>query len=150
MASKPLVFNKDRTVTYPPEEKQKNMLKYLFWYSSVNDVAKEADLNSLCNNLYKRLRKILPNGTIVIQSKKRLSNKTDYDFSSDCIYCNRWNECSQLIAFLRHLRNSIAHGYIRKVGMKWLIYDEDDFGNMTAKGEISTITLDKIFKEILG
>ncbi len=146
MASK---NNKDRQIIYPPEKEQKKFLKFLFWYSTIDDITSNELLNTIYKNLPKTLRKKLPNGSIVLCKRKELEEMTSFDFSSDRIYCTRWNNCSQPIAFLRHLRNSIAHGKIRLSGKKWLIYDEDSNGTMTAKGEINTSTLKSIFTEII-
>lgn len=149
MATKTFNPNKNRRFILPPEKYQKKFLKYLFWYSSIDDIAKNEDLNTIYKNLPKRLRKILPNGSIVLPTKKELNNMTSFDFSSDRLYGTRWNDCSQPIAFLRHLRNSIAHGYIQQSGKKWLIDDENEKGEITAKGVINISTIDSLFDELL-
>jgi hypothetical protein len=146
MASKKMNQNKDRTIHYPPEKDQKSFLKYLCWYSSIDDITRNEDLKGVYKNIPKELRKLLPNGSIKFLTKKELNAKTSFDFSSDRLYCTCWNDCSQIIAFLRHLRNSIAHGKIETVEKKWIIYDENEKGEITAKGEIHSLTLKSILK----
>ena len=141
---------RDRRVTFPPDELQKKCLRYLCWYSSIDDLTSNKSIDRIYKGLTMRIRRIVPNGTIKIYTKNKLNEdgEIEWDFSKDRIYCNQWNNCSQIVALLRHLRNAIAHGRLIKKNGKIEIIDKETngCGRITAKGYFESDTIKNVLE----
>ncbi len=141
--------NRDRRIIYPPSNYQKKFLCYLDWYASIDDIKKNEDLDKVYPKLSQKIRRLFKNGSIKILTITMLNgNSVIFDFSKVRIYCNSPEGCSQIISFLRHFRNSIAHGKIEYMSKKFIIIDENDKGETTANGEIDESTIKELFKII--
>lgn len=139
---------RDRSVNFPPMDLQKSCLQYVCWYASIDDLTSNEDIDSIYKGLTIGIRRIVPKGTIKLYSKTKLNEEgeIEWDFSKDRVYCSQWKGCSQIVALLRHLRNSIAHDGLIMRRVKLEIIDRDVYQHnlITAKGYFQKDTIKKI------
>ncbi len=140
---------RNRSVTYPPANYQKKLMCYCCWYASIDDIYTNEKLDGVYKKLSVRLRRIIKKGSVITHTIKELNDEImEFDLSKDVIYCNTPNSCSQIIAFLRHFRNAVAHGRIEYKSKRFYFENRNDNDELTAKGVFCEDTISSIFKEI--
>lgn len=140
---------RNRSVTYPPTNYQKKLMCYCCWYASIDDIYTNEKLDAVYKKLSVRLRRIIKKGSVITHTIKELNEELmEFDFSKDVIYCNKPNDSSQIVAFLRHFRNAVAHGRIEYRSNKFYFEDRNDNDELTAKGVFCEDMIIKILNEI--
>lgn len=118
-------------------------LDYLYGYAKISKANSNADLDKKYPTLRSAVTKIIPNSMISIEKISKLKKYKNMNLSNEIIYCTGK---SKVISFLRHLRNSIAHGYLREKGNYFILEDWDDSKktNLTAKGRFTQKRIENV------
>lgn len=131
-----------------PRNYKEICLDYLYGYSNISSIKTNGELDKKVKNLSRNIIKIIPYDEIFLLTKAELQNYKNYNFSSECIYCTSSGARSKPIAFLRHLRNSIAHGNLHQDGKFFVMEDWDDekHSNLTAIGKIEKTKIKEVLE----
>lgn len=136
-----------KTVIYPPKDYQASFCRFLFRYGQLEGIKTDKALNAAMGRGF-----IGTFNTIIGKTSKILITKKEEEMECinphNCVGEVIYYTCSKTksIDFLRHLRNSIAHGNIHKEGKYFLI--EDFKGKKrSACGRIESNKIKKLIEE---
>lgn len=131
-----------------PKNFKETCLDYLYGYSNISLIKTNGELDKKVKNLSSNIINIIPYNEIILLTKTKLQNYINYNFSGECIYCTNCGVSSKPIAFLRHLRNSIAHGNLHQDGKFFIMedWDDDKHSNLTAIGKFEKTKIKKVLE----
>ena len=111
-------------------------LDYLYGYAGISMAKTNAALDMKDPTLRNEVTRLVPNSMIILESKADLKKYENTNLPGEVIHCTGK---SKPISFLRHLRNAIAHGYLKEDGNYFVVEDWDDEKktNLTAKGRFT-------------
>ena len=108
-------------------------LDYLYGYAEISMAKTNTALDTKDPVLRNEVTKLVPNSMIILESRADLKKIENVNLTGEIIHCTGK---SKPISFLRHLRNAIAHGYLKEDGNYFVLEDWDDEKKtyLTAKG----------------
>lgn len=123
-------------------------IDFLYRYSELANIRTNEELNKRVKNLSKDVIKIIPYDEISLLTKKELQKYKGTDLKDESIYCTDCSGSSKPIAFLRHLRNAIAHGNLNQEGKFFVLEDWDNNNktNITAIGKFDKTKIKHILE----
>lgn len=131
-----------------PKNYKELCIDFLYGYSKLANIKTNEELNNKVKNISKDIIKIIPYHDISILTKKELQNYKGSDLKEESIYCTDCSGSSKPIAFLRHLRNAIAHGNLNQHGKFFILEDWDNNNktNITAIGKFDKTKIKQILE----
>lgn len=131
-----------------PKNYKELCIDFLYRYSELANVRTNEELNKRVKNLSKDVIKIIPYGDISLLTKTELQNYKGTELKNESIYCTNCGGSSKPIAFLRHLRNAIAHGNLNQEGKFFILEDWDNNNktNITAIGKFDKTKIKQILE----
>ena len=142
---------------YPPAEIQADMCKYLFMHAANKNIKSNVSLGKSFNEEYNATigKPKLIKPFAKDDNKEILKARRIMDVSHEYFYQTQKNgKETEMICFLRHLRNIIAHGNIKEdtSGSYFILEDIDYFhGNkLTAFGFLSKQKIYRIIRAYLN
>lgn len=130
-----------------PKNYKELCMDFLYRYSELETIKTNEELDKRIKNLSNDIIKIIPYNEISFLTKKELQNYKNMNLKDDSMFCTSCNS-TKPIAFLRHLRNAIAHGNLNQEGNFFVLKDWDNGkkSNITAIGKFDKTKIKQILE----